>query len=46
MEAGRYEIGRKAAEIILERNAEDASEEPHRIELTPQIQIGETLKRT
>lgn len=46
MEAGRYEIGRKAAEIILERNAENAEESARRIELTPQIQLGDTLKRT
>jgi LacI family gluconate utilization system Gnt-I transcriptional repressor len=46
MEAGRYEIGRKAAEIILERNAENATESARRIELTPQIQLGDTLKRT
>ena len=46
MEAGRYEIGRKAAEIILERNDENAEESTRRIELTPQIQLGDTLKRT
>ena len=46
MEAGRYEIGRKAAEIILERSDENADESTRRIELTPQIQLGDTLKRT
>ncbi len=46
MEAGRYEIGRKAAEIILEPNDENAEENTRRVELTPQIQLGDTLKRT
>ncbi|MDA8587327.1 substrate-binding domain-containing protein, partial [Rhodobacteraceae bacterium] len=46
MEAGRLEIGRKAAEIILERSGEEKTFEPRRIELTPQIQLGETLKRS
>lgn len=45
MEAGRYEIGRKAAEIILERNSDDSTGESRRVELTPQIQLGDTLKR-
>lgn len=45
MEAGRHEIGRKAAEIILEHGQDGQSPKAQRIELTPQIQLGETLKR-
>lgn len=45
MEAGRHEIGRKAAEIILEHSKDDQTPTARRIVLTPQIQIGETLKR-
>ncbi len=46
MEAGRYEIGQKAAEIILSHSEDEKSFTSQRIELTPQIQLGETLKRT
>ncbi len=45
MDAGRREIGEKAAQIIVERLAEDGAAKPKRIELTPNIQAGDTLKR-
>ena len=45
MDAGRRETGRKAAEIIVERNAEGKGSGRRRVELTPQIQFGDTLKR-
>ncbi|MCV6595145.1 MAG: LacI family DNA-binding transcriptional regulator [Silicimonas sp.] len=45
MEAGRYEIGRRAAEIILARNEDETAPAGQRVELTPQIEIGDTLKR-
>ena len=45
MEAGRRDIGRKAAEIILQRVEDNADQSPRRIELTPRIQMGDTLKR-
>ena len=45
MDAGRRETGRKAAEIVLERNEEGKGAEGRRVELTPQIQFGDTLKR-
>ena len=44
MDAGRREIGREAARIIAEC-AEGNSEGGERIELTPKLQPGETLKR-
>ena len=43
MDAGRAETGRKAAEIIA-RRAENAETEG-RVELSPKIQFGATLKR-
>ncbi|MDE0211437.1 MAG: LacI family DNA-binding transcriptional regulator [Boseongicola sp.] len=45
MDAGRRETGRKAAEIVLERNGEGKGAEGRRVVLTPQIQFGDTLKR-
>lgn len=45
MDAGRRETGRKAAEIVLERNEEGKGAEHRRVELTPQIQFGDTLRR-
>ncbi|WP_107498350.1 LacI family DNA-binding transcriptional regulator [Thalassobius sp. I31.1] len=45
MDAGRSEIGRKAAEIIIRRNTPDQDHTPERLEISPVIQFGETLKR-
>ncbi|WP_289043039.1 LacI family DNA-binding transcriptional regulator [uncultured Aliiroseovarius sp.] len=46
MDACRAEIGRAAARIIAERSAEDGeSGGGERIELTPKIQPGDTLRR-
>lgn len=44
MDAGRREIGREAARIIAEC-AEGNNEGGKRVELTPKLQPGETLKR-
>lgn len=44
MDAGRREIGREAARIIAEC-AEGKNEGGERVELTPKLQPGETLKR-
>ena len=44
MDAGRREIGREAARIIAEC-AEGKSKGGERVELTPKLQPGETLKR-
>ena len=44
MDAGRREIGREAARIIAEC-AEGNNEGGERVELTPKLQPGETLKR-
>ncbi len=41
----RQEIGRAAAEIILERTAEDTDDAPKTIKLTPKINYGDTLRR-
>ena len=46
MDAGRDEIGRAAARIILERIADEDMKGGQRIELSPRIQEGETLKRS
>lgn len=46
MDACRYDIGQKAAEIILARNEEGAETPPTRIELSPKISFGDTLKRS
>ena len=45
MDAGRRDTGRKAAESVLERNEEGKGAEHRRVELTPQIQFGDTLRR-
>nr|WP_246252411.1 LacI family DNA-binding transcriptional regulator [Sulfitobacter algicola] len=45
MDACRSEIGRKAAQIIAQRCAEDGPDEPEAIELSPKISFGDTLKR-
>lgn len=45
MDAGRREIGVKAAEIIATRNAQPGSAGGERIELTPKLQYGDTLRR-
>ena len=45
MDAGRREIGRKAAQIIVDRVDQGDRGEAKRIELTPRLQIGDTLKR-
>ena len=45
MESGRREIGQKAAQIILERIEDDQLPGGKRIELSPRIQDGDTLKR-
>ncbi|MEM6596447.1 MAG: substrate-binding domain-containing protein, partial [Pseudomonadota bacterium] len=44
MDACRAEIGKKAAEIIRTR-VETPDAEPERVEYTPTITMGETLKR-
>ncbi|WP_428541016.1 LacI family DNA-binding transcriptional regulator [Profundibacter sp.] len=43
MDAERHQIGRAAAEIIAARTL--GNDAPQRIELTPRLQYGETLKR-
>lgn len=45
MDACRLEIGRKAAQIIAERVENPDAELDKRIELTPTISYGDTLKR-
>ena len=45
MDAGRLETGRKAAQIIAERAAGADEGLETRVELTPTIQQGQTLKR-
>ena len=45
MDAGRADIGRAAAEIIINRNAPDSDGAPVRTEISPVIEFGETLKR-
>ncbi|WP_147111627.1 LacI family DNA-binding transcriptional regulator [Tateyamaria sp. syn59] len=44
-DACRLEIGRAAAEIIRDRNAEGADQAPKHITLTPTISYGDTLRR-
>ena len=46
MDAGRRDIGKSAAEIIIERLSDNAPVKPKRIELTPNIQAGDTLRRS
>lgn len=45
MDACRTEIGRKAAEIIIQRLAEPEAPVEDRIKLAPKIDFGDTLKR-
>lgn len=45
MDSCRLEIGRKAAEIIVERAASDGAHEPRREVLEPKINYGDTLRR-
>ena len=45
MEAGRLEIGRAAARIIAERASGAVTETGQRIELTPKLDLGDTLTR-
>ncbi|WP_240611100.1 LacI family DNA-binding transcriptional regulator [Oceaniglobus ichthyenteri] len=45
MDAGRLEIGRAAAQIIADRVSGRVTEGGQRIELTPKLQIGDTLRR-
>ena len=44
MDACRYEIGQKAAEIIAARLSDDASPEGQIIELEPNFNRGETIR--
>jgi LacI family gluconate utilization system Gnt-I transcriptional repressor len=45
MDACRLDIGRAAAQIILDRNADDAVDDPVLTTLTPTISYGDTLRR-
>jgi len=45
MDAGRREIGREAARIIAGRSDGSITEGGQRLELTPKLQPGETLRR-
>jgi len=45
MDACRLEIGRAAAQIILDRNAEDTDDEPVLQTMSPTISYGDTLRR-
>ncbi|MGR3571319.1 LacI family DNA-binding transcriptional regulator [Brevirhabdus sp.] len=46
MDACRQEIGRKAAQIVVERSAKtETPADPVRIELSPTLELGETLRR-
>ncbi len=45
MDAGRMEIGREAARIVAERSNGSIPDGGQRIEMTPTIQRGETLRR-
>ena len=44
-DAMRLEIGRAAAEIVLERASEDSDGAPKMIKLSPKISYGDTLRR-
>jgi len=44
MDACRAEIGAKAAEIIVERTANPDAEVADRVELTPTLSFGDTLR--
>jgi LacI family gluconate utilization system Gnt-I transcriptional repressor len=45
MDAGRVEIGRAAAEIIARRAKGEILEGGQRVELTPKLQPGDTLRK-
>ncbi|MEO0944838.1 MAG: LacI family DNA-binding transcriptional regulator [Pseudomonadota bacterium] len=45
MDAGRRDIGREAARIVAGRTDGTITERAQRIELSPRLQIGDTLKR-
>ncbi|MEM9581356.1 MAG: LacI family DNA-binding transcriptional regulator [Pseudomonadota bacterium] len=45
MDACRLDIGRKAAEIIAARVQDPKAEADKRVELTPKLALGDTLKR-
>lgn len=45
MDAGRLEIGRAAAEIIAKRASGEVREGGQRVELTPRLERGETLRK-
>jgi LacI family gluconate utilization system Gnt-I transcriptional repressor len=45
MDACRLEIGRAAAQIIVDRNADDPVDDPVLTTLTPTISFGDTLRR-
>jgi len=45
MDAGRIEIGRAAAKIIADRASGRVTQGGQRIELTPRLQFGDTLRR-
>jgi len=45
MDAGRQEIGREAARIIVERTNDPSAKGGQRVELSPTIQPGDTLAR-
>ncbi len=44
MDSCRLEIGRRAAEIIVERSGSETSRDPKRIVLEPKITYGDTLR--
>ena len=45
MDAGRLDIGREAARIVAGRTDGSIAERGQRVELSPMLQIGDTLKR-
>lgn len=45
MEACRYQTGQEAARIITERAANPETTEAERVELTPRLELGDTLTR-
>ena len=45
MDAGRRDIGREAARIVAGRTDGSVTERGQRIELSPRLQVGDTLKR-
>jgi LacI family gluconate utilization system Gnt-I transcriptional repressor len=45
MDAGRREIGRRAAAIVAARRADPSLPGSERVELTPTLEPGDTLRR-